>query len=300
MKRILVLDGGAARGIICTAFLKELEIKIGKPLYEVFDLIVGTSVGGIIGGILSTGKVNAEELHELMSEFIDNVFSPSFFWIPFLTAKYNSKNFDPIFDKYIGKDFLLSDSIVKFVCTSVNKVDGRTHYFKNWEEKDGKIQLLDAIKRTSAAPYYFKHIKKNGNVWIDGGTGNANCPLLEASVDIIRLGWLNEEISLLSLGTGYIDNNKSLKEAKKWGSLGDLLCYADPINGGLARNQAVNVNVTVVQTAANFLQKIDFQRIDSKIDKKMYGIDKIQYVNEYAKIGKSWINKVNIDSLKGD
>ncbi|MCK9440284.1 MAG: patatin-like phospholipase family protein [Methanothrix sp.] len=300
MKRILVIDGGAARGIICTAFLKELEIKIGKPLYEIFDLIVGTSVGGIIGGVLSIGKINAQELHALMYKFVYKIFNPNFFWIPFLTSKYNNSNFDSIFTQYIGENLLLSDLLVKFVCTSVNKIDGKTHYFKSWEEKDGKIKLLDAIKRTSAAPYYFKHIRENGNVWLDGGTGNANCPLLEAIIDITKLGWLEDNINILSLGTGYTTNNKSYKDAIKFGSLGDLLCYMYPLEGGLARNQTVSTNLILLNTFSKYYPKFVFNRVDGELDREIYGTDKIKYIDKYQEIGKSWINKININFLKGN
>ena len=55
MRRVLVLKGGGVRGIIQLEALEILERFYNKPIYQIFDLIVGTSVGSIIGGILATG-----------------------------------------------------------------------------------------------------------------------------------------------------------------------------------------------------------------------------------------------------
>lgn len=54
--RVLTLDGGGIRGAFSVAFLAELEKEIGKPLYTFFDLIAGTSTGGIIALGLGLGE----------------------------------------------------------------------------------------------------------------------------------------------------------------------------------------------------------------------------------------------------
>ena len=46
--RILSIDGGGIRGLIPAIVLAELETRVGKPTSSMFDLIVGTSTGGII------------------------------------------------------------------------------------------------------------------------------------------------------------------------------------------------------------------------------------------------------------
>ncbi|MBU6410555.1 MAG: patatin-like phospholipase family protein, partial [Verrucomicrobia bacterium] len=48
MKRILCIDGGGMRGLIPAVVLAELERKAKKPCHEIFDLISGTSIGGIL------------------------------------------------------------------------------------------------------------------------------------------------------------------------------------------------------------------------------------------------------------
>ena len=47
-KTILSIDGGGMRGVLCIALLAELESMTGKPIYEMFDMVGGTSAGAII------------------------------------------------------------------------------------------------------------------------------------------------------------------------------------------------------------------------------------------------------------
>src|SRR5258707_15736584 len=47
--QILCISGGGYRGLYTAALLEELEKRAGKPLAQVFDLIAGTSIGGVLG-----------------------------------------------------------------------------------------------------------------------------------------------------------------------------------------------------------------------------------------------------------
>lgn len=47
--RILCMDGGGMKGLVMVAMLKELEARAGRPIAELFDLIAGTSTGGMLG-----------------------------------------------------------------------------------------------------------------------------------------------------------------------------------------------------------------------------------------------------------
>ena len=66
--RILSIDGGGVRGIIPACFLSKIEEKIGKPIHEYFDLICGTSTGGIIALAGSAGI----PMKEVLSMYLEN------------------------------------------------------------------------------------------------------------------------------------------------------------------------------------------------------------------------------------
>ena len=46
--KILSIDGGGIRGLIPAMMLDALERKMGHPAAELFDVIAGTSTGGIL------------------------------------------------------------------------------------------------------------------------------------------------------------------------------------------------------------------------------------------------------------
>ena len=70
--RILSLDGGGAKGFYTLGILKEIEALVGSPLSERFDLIFGTSTGGIIAALLALGY-RVDEIHELYSRYVPEI-----------------------------------------------------------------------------------------------------------------------------------------------------------------------------------------------------------------------------------
>jgi predicted acylesterase/phospholipase RssA len=70
--RILSLDGGGAKGFYTLGVLTEIEGLIGCPLHERFDLVFGTSTGGIIGALIALGY-RVEEIHELYKTHVPTV-----------------------------------------------------------------------------------------------------------------------------------------------------------------------------------------------------------------------------------
>jgi len=67
--RVLSLDGGGAKGFYTLGVLKQIEALAGRPLCECFDLIFGTSTGGIIAALLALGyRVN--DIHTLYKEHV--------------------------------------------------------------------------------------------------------------------------------------------------------------------------------------------------------------------------------------
>src|SRR3989338_44980 len=72
-KLILSLDGGGIRGIMTLQLLKKLEEIAGIPCYQLFDMVAGTSTGGIIAGLIASSK-SAAEIEELYIKLVTKVF----------------------------------------------------------------------------------------------------------------------------------------------------------------------------------------------------------------------------------
>src|SRR4051812_5519772 len=70
---ILCLDGGGMRGILTIQLLKKLEEIAGIPCYELFDMVAGTSTGGIIAGLITTGH-NAIQIEKMYEDLVTQVF----------------------------------------------------------------------------------------------------------------------------------------------------------------------------------------------------------------------------------
>ena len=60
MKKVLSINGGEIRGILPALFLHEMEKNLKKPISETFDLIAGTSTGGILALCLSVPDKNGK------------------------------------------------------------------------------------------------------------------------------------------------------------------------------------------------------------------------------------------------
>src|ERR1017187_5240931 len=78
--RILSIDGGGLRGIIPVKILQKLEELTGKRIYEMFDLVAGTSTGGIIScastvkGADGKPKFTLADIEQLFAEKANTIF----------------------------------------------------------------------------------------------------------------------------------------------------------------------------------------------------------------------------------
>src|ERR1700761_6114597 len=82
---VLAIDGGGIRGIIPATILSILEARLQRPLWQVFDLIVGTSTGGIIAAAIGAGAKQGDAYRpvELADLYVRE--GPTIFHSNFLT-----------------------------------------------------------------------------------------------------------------------------------------------------------------------------------------------------------------------
>ncbi|KAL1857625.1 hypothetical protein Daus18300_010265 [Diaporthe australafricana] len=226
--RVLSLesDGGGVRGIAALMHLDAVMKKAapGKKPCEIFDMIGGTSTGGLIAIMLGRLQMSVEDCLGEYKNFVDIVFPTSRYTTVSLLAtgsKWDATALEDCIKKLVKKQLqqdpdkvlLLDDKSAetcKVFVTATRRTGGNNSapvllrsYTNGLEVPDMPgIKLWEAARATSAAPMYFAPLKVQGQEFLDGGL-QANNPL----------GWLwNEVLSVfgparstscfLSIGTG--------------------------------------------------------------------------------------------------
>ncbi len=201
MIRILSIDGGGLRGIIPASVLvylqKHLDMPMGKHIGEYFDLITGTSTGGIIAlALAKRPPVPVEEILELYTVRGNEIFSRGFLeYFPWMfRRKYNHKPLESLLIEYLGEEPLAACAI-RVMVPARDLLERKTIWFKSWKNGTA-IPIWEVARATSAAHTYFCAHKGQ----VDGGV-SVNNPSACAAAEA-RVIWPNEEVMVVSLGTG--------------------------------------------------------------------------------------------------
>ncbi|MBW4564283.1 MAG: patatin-like phospholipase family protein [Mojavia pulchra JT2-VF2] len=179
--KVLSIDGGGIRGIIPAIILDEIEKRTKKPTCQLFDLIAGTSTGGILAAALTkpdSQNINqpqfqAKDIIDLYRKNGERIFfEPSAMRLlkidDIVRAKYSSKGRNEVLTEFLG-DTLLQDALTELFITSYD-IELRTPIFFTNNVKNQKLgdnfrklcegyTLKQAAMATSAAPTYFQPYK---------------------------------------------------------------------------------------------------------------------------------------------
>lgn len=206
MKRILTIDGGGIKGVFPASFLATVEDSISDNVADYFDLIVGTSTGGIIALGLGLG-LSAKEILAFYEEHGPPIFKGNrvFGWLKWWgITKYNGNTLKAALETCFGNK-KLGDSTKRLVIPSFNLENGEVYIYKTAHhcrlERDYKEKVVDVALATTSAPTYFPtHRSIAGIPLIDGGMW-ANNPVGMSVVEAITLlGWPRDSLKVLSLG----------------------------------------------------------------------------------------------------
>lgn len=105
--KVLAIDGGGIRGIIPAIILSELQKRLGKPLWQSFDLIAGTSTGGIIALGIGTrcnnnGPYSPDQLVDLYVQNGGAIFKKNWFTFEreLVHPKYSPDSLEAALEKF--------------------------------------------------------------------------------------------------------------------------------------------------------------------------------------------------------
>ena len=232
-KYILSIDGGGVRGIVAATILQEIEKRINKPLYKVFDLVSGSSVGSLIGGALclrkadGTPKYSTSDLLDLMLKHSGKIFSNSGIakniFALIVGPKYSDKNLNSVLKEIFG-DVVMKDLITNFIVPSYDLYASQTVMFRNWIDKYRDIKVSDITRCAVAAPTYFtpkKIIVDNKKKLLIDSSIVCNNPII-AAYAAAQVLYPNEKLCCLSVGCGTV--NKDFSDLQN-----SLLYWADRI-----------------------------------------------------------------------
>ncbi|MFJ9324230.1 CBASS cGAMP-activated phospholipase [Streptomyces globisporus] len=204
--QILALDGGGFRGMFSAAVLARLEEDLGVRIADHFDLIAGTSTGGIIALGLGLG-LSPQQILEFYTEHGPRIFrdrSRLRGLKHLMRAKYSAEPLRAALTEVFGER-TFGESTKRLVITSYNVAADDVYLFRtphlpglkrDWREKAVNVALA-----TSAAPTYLPGMPLDGARLVDGGIW-ANNPAMVALTEAVGpLSVPLDTIRVFSLGT---------------------------------------------------------------------------------------------------
>lgn len=312
--RILSLDGGGIRGAFSAAFLATLESKLKLNLVDHFDLIAGTSTGGIIAAALAAGEP-ASRIVAMYREHGQKIFQRN---IPkrgmFQRAKVGVMNtginwalksdYDALYSpKYDGQALRraleevfqkkrVSDiTATRLLIPTINLTTGTTVVIKTPHLpdlfRDKKHPLVDVIMATTAAPTYFPHaVIDPGSAYIDGGLW-ANNPSMVAYVEALKIAEKccrpgidplhdHTSIRLLSVGTGESQSSVAPDKQKAGQNFWKDHIFDTTIN---SQSQSAENQIRYLMGNTNY------QRINFRLPDTSWQLDSVQHLDRLIHLG---------------
>ncbi|TYC49234.1 patatin [Rhodobacterales bacterium] len=249
---ILSIDGGGVRGLIPLRVLEALESRlmhrgISVPMHQVFDMMAGSSTGGLIaaglcaprpGGSAGEAAATLGELRDFFERDAREIFKRSISARLARTVSSRLGLFDETYDarpleKLLKERFgwtSIASGFSRLVLTAYDIERRQAVFMTNGLEENGgrpdDYYFWQAVRATTATPSYFEPAKvenltRKREEALIGGDVFMNDPALAAYMEAGKLGWDADEIVILSLGTGRApERSFPYSEAVNWGALG--------------------------------------------------------------------------------
>ena len=268
---ILALDGGGIKGIFSAAVLAHIEEDLNISIINHFDLIVGTSTGGIIALGLGAGMKPRDILRFYIEE------GPSIFagglWHSCRQHWRSKFDSEPLQDSLIKcfSGTLLGQSQKRLVIPSYNLGDDDVYLFKTPHherlKRDYKQPMWKVALATTAAPTYFPSFNGLDSIrFIDGGIWANNPTLVGISEAVSMLGQTLGDITVLSLGT-----TSDVKQRAPKLNKGGLWQWRKAAVDVILRGQSIGTHTQ----AQHLLGKDRVFRLDPKVPDGLFALDKM-------------------------
>jgi uncharacterized protein len=283
--RILSLDGGGIKGTFTAAVLAELELMTGKRIADHFDLITGTSTGGLIAIALGL-DIPARELLAFYEARGPEIFPlvgmhgqlmQKFGWLT--KPKFSATPLQNAIASVLGNR-RLGESKRRLAIPSFNAVNGDVYIFKTAHherfKQDYKDPAVNAALATSAAPTYFPALRhESGLAFIDGGVW-ANAPVTVGIVEALAVMDKSvNDVELLSIGT--TDSPFFVDEKQRSGGLADWIA-----NLIFVQMQAQSAGALA---QAKVLLRERFVRVNATTHPGRFSLDDASQISELKALG---------------
>ncbi len=231
--RILSIDGGGIRGLIPATILSVIEERTGKPIAQLFDIIAGTSTGGILAlGLTKPDQCGhpefaARALRDAYEKAAPHIFhNPASWWENLLRPKYvSSSGINQVMQRYFG-DARLKDALTDILIPCYDIEHRSPHIFKShWARRQQQYDfpMSDVACAAAATPTMFEPVRlarpgAGGHMSLVDGGVFANNPSLLALAELNRMfAAKDDDFLVVSLGTGESMEMMTRKYFSDWG-----------------------------------------------------------------------------------
>lgn len=291
-RRILCIDGGGIRGAFPVAFLSGLEQHLAHPIGSYFDLIVGTSTGGILAAGLALGlpASNLLALYETRSsEIFGKRDGSPINWSMnlfrcirhLLYSKHNPDNLRSVLLEVFG-DKRIGDAKTRLMIPAWDSNAKSPHLYKTAHHQrlkvDYLVPVIDAVLATAAAPTYFpQHTAETGAELLDGGVWGNN-PIAIATVEAVTLlGWPPKSLRILSLGC--LEEVYSIPKHSGIGNLGSKALKL------LMDGQSKGAMGAAMLLTGHPHEQNSIYRVDHAVPNNSYKLDDVRSIRELKGLG---------------
>lgn len=304
-KLILSLDGGGIRGIMTLQLLKKLEEIAGIPCYQLFDMVAGTSTGGIIAGLIASSK-SAAEIEELYIKLVTKVFKKKS-WRANRTLNppmYDKVNYRKALLEVVGNTTLqnaCTNSDIDLLITSKDVAAGEETFFTCFHHNGQfsgtyKDVLLRAVmEATMSAPTYFTPLER----FVDGGTTTYNNPSLSAVMEAVHYGPKGKydltKLTLFSFGTG--TTIEFIKPSDTVDPKGiDAFFWLDFVMRESSQDASDMQNNLI---RSGLIPNLDFRRFQLSLDEKTMEKLPNKKIEHIDHVEANWLRDLTDQELKG-